>query len=570
MADDLPPGYKLDPVVVTEGGDDLPPGYTIDGPPSGGAFAAKELAPGQAQQGERRRKLMQLIEAKGEPGYGARLSDNFTLGLMRPLSGAASAVGNAIKGGPLTAGESYRAGVGAEEDYIKRAEANTNPILGGITDVVGGIASGGPGPALVRGAATVAQQAPSKAAKVAQWLMGSTGSGAIEGAARNAEDAGSAGIGAGVGGVLGKASTLIGEPIKKAGSYVVDALQSRMSSGAAKTAVSEAERMGGSAAVKEAGGKIYDRLDKAGIRFNDRQTQPFIGNVVQRLTDVGFNPNMQKQLIPVIGEIGASGRSGATWTQLQNMRTQIGKLKASNDDNLRRVAGELGDELDNFIRTTKPTMPARSVQAGVNPAKEVEEARDLWHRGQLAEKAEYLAEKGSLVTNDTAKKVQQNFSGEVDKVKDPDRFSRFQNRPELVEQMEKIAAGDPAKTSAAKEVNRWSNNLLGYGTIGSAGGLAAIGSGINDPMGVGEKASGAGLLAMAAGLAGKKGSGAIRDMVAEKGTERVNTLIRNIVTGSADKPKIMNMPREALARVLAEEQLKRGTARYSSNWYDKE
>jgi hypothetical protein len=135
--------------------------------------------------------------------------------------------------------------------------------------------------------------------------------------------------------------------------------------------------------------------------------------------------------------------------------------------------------------------------------------------------------------------------------------------------MEEIAAGDPAKANAAKELNRWSNNLLGYGTIGSAGGLAALGT-LNDPYGISSTTSSAGLLAMAAGLAGKKGSGAIREQVADRGAERVNTLIRNIVTGSADQPAVKNVPREALARVLAEEQLKRGVGRYSASWYDKE
>ena len=174
-----------------------PPGreqLEFDGPQSGGAFAAKELAPGQAEQGERRRKLMQLIEAKGEPGYGARLKDNFTLGLNRPLGGVASVLG----------GGSWKAGVGAEEDYIKRAEANTNPYVGAAADVLGGLASGGPASSLVKGAGTVVQQAPSKAAKVAQWLVGSTGSGAIEGAARGSESAENAAIGAGVGAAAGK------------------------------------------------------------------------------------------------------------------------------------------------------------------------------------------------------------------------------------------------------------------------------------------------------------------------------------------------------------------------------
>ena len=135
--------------------------------------------------------------------------------------------------------------------------------------------------------------------------------------------------------------------------------------------------------------------------------------------------------------------------------------------------------------------------------------------------------------------------------------------------MKDIATGDPVAANRASELNRWSNNLLGYGSIGSAGllgGLTAFG----DPMGLSTPVSAVGGTAIGLGLLGKKGAGAMRDAVAEKGTERVNTLIRNIVTGSSDKPGALSVPREALARVLAEEQLKRGVGRYSSNWYDKE
>ena len=152
-------------------------------PQSGGAYAAKELAPGQAEQGERRRKLMELIAAKGEPGYGTRLVDNFTMGLNRPLGGVASVLG----------GGSYKAGVGAEEDYIKRAEANTNPVAGAAVDILGGVASGGPVKSLVQGAA----QAPSRLASLGRAMMGGAGSGAIEGAARNAESVPNALIGGG-------------------------------------------------------------------------------------------------------------------------------------------------------------------------------------------------------------------------------------------------------------------------------------------------------------------------------------------------------------------------------------
>jgi len=69
--------------------------------------------------------------------------------------------------------------------------------------------------------------------------------------------------------------------------------------------------------------------------------------------------------------------------------------------------------------------------------------------GTINTKAEYLAEKGTPVASYTAKKVRQNFSAEVDKVKDPDRFSRFQNNPKQVAALKGIATGDPKLSASA-------------------------------------------------------------------------------------------------------------------------
>ena len=543
MANDLPPGYTLDP---PKGGADLPAGYTLDEPPgpvSGGAYAAKELAPGQEAQGERRRKLMELLAAKGEPGYGARLADNFTFGLNRPLGGVASVLG----------GGSWKAGVGAEEDYIKRAEANTNPYLGAATDIVGGIASGGPAPAVVRGAATVAKEAPSKLAKVAQWLAGSTGTGAIEGAARNAEDVGSAAIGAGVGGA-----------VSKVGSSVVGALTDRLASKAAKE-ITDASRGGSASTLAEEGGKIYDKLDKAGISFKDTP------RLAQEMADTAkakaFNPVIHDELAPVLKQIEGLKDKPATWAELQNIRTQLSDAKASDDKRVRRMAGELGNVLDNFEKTAKPTIPARSV--GIDVAGESKEARDLWHRGSKAATAEFAEKKGMATTRDPARKLETNFGAELDRINNPKKYSPFQGDPEQKALIEKIAQGSPRLSNAAGLTDKASNALLLGGGLGAAGGLTALGT-LNDPYGVSAGASSLGLAATGAGLLGKKGAGTIRKMVAERGAARVDDLIRNIVTGSTEKAATQNVPREALARVLAVEQLKRGAGRYSSNWYDKE
>jgi len=378
--------FDAAPTAAPEGGRKL----EFDAEPqSGGAYAAKELPRDMQMRAD---ALQKLVEAKGEPGYGTRLVDNFTWGLNRPLGGAVNAIG-----GEGTAGERYRAGVGAEEDYVKRAERNTNPWLGGAVDILGGMASGGPGPALTRGAVSVAKEAPSKAAKIAQWLMGNTGSAAIEGAARNAESVENAAVGAGVGGVVGGVTG----KVVGAGAKLLPGVRG------AEKEVAEAVREGGSKGLKDEGGVLYTKLDQAGIKFKDTDTPKLVRDTVDTMRQNGFNRNVHDELTPILEDIGKLNKQPATWTQLQNIKTQISDAKASDDKRVRKMAGHLSDVLDNFVETTRPVVPPRSV--GINVRADSKEARDLWRRGSQAETAEFLAEKGMLTTPDASKKLRTSF-----------------------------------------------------------------------------------------------------------------------------------------------------------------
>jgi hypothetical protein len=545
MADDLPPGFTLDP---PKGGGDLPTGFKLDEPKSIGR-AAQDLTP---EQEYRQHLVQRKLDIEGEPGYGYRLKDNFTMGLGRPLSGLAALPGTKAPEG-ITAGEKWRAGVGAEEDYARRAEANTNPYAGAAVDILGGLATGGPGKALVQGAGNVAVKAPSFLSKVGRAMLGSAGSGAIEGAARNAESVPNALVGAGVGGTVGG---VVGG--------AAGAVTSRLPGvrGAQKE-VNEAVREGGSKGLKDEGGAIYKKLDDAGIKFKDTDTPQLVRDTVDRMKAEGFNRNIHDELTPILEDIGRYNGKPMTWTQVQNIRTQISDAKASDDKRVRRMAGHLSDVLENFVDTAKPTIPANklgTISPG-DPAK----ARDLYHRGSNAAKVEFMADKGMLTTKDATNKLRTNFGEEHNRVINPDRFSRFQNNPSQVAQIAEIAKGDPRLTGAADFLSKQGGNLLSFGTLGLAGGGGAhyFGSDYGSPIGVG------GATSLGLGLLAKGGSRQLNKTIANRGAARVDDLVRNIATGATDR-NVINTPREALAKVLAAEQLKRAGARYSSNFFDKE
>ena len=505
------------------------------------------------EQELRRENLKRLVDVQGQPGYTARLKDSATMGLMRPISGLMRGV-TGVFDPTSTFGERYRAGVGAEEDYLHLANKNTDPILGGAVDLIGGLA-GGPGKALVGSTAkTVATEAPTKLQSIGRAAMTGAGQGAIEGAARNAEDVGSALTGAAAGGAVGGAS-----------SAVLGALTNRLGRvQEAKRAVGEASREGGSEALKDAGSEIYKRLDNAGIKFSDKETPKLVQGAVQKMADKGFNPELHKELVPVLDQIGKLQGKPATWTEIQNIRTMVSDAKASPDKRVRKMAGNLGNVVDDFIETAKPTMPPRSV-GNVNVAEDAKAARDLWTRKSMAENAETLSTKGMRKASDPTAKLEKNFERYSDRIADPSKFTP-EYSPERKALIDAIVQGDPKISSTGNFLSKVGNYGLGTGLGGAAIGLGTNKLfGENDLSNAGTTGS-LGLLAAAAALKG--GGSGLRRIAAERGAARVDDLIRNIVTGSTKKAPVQNIPREALAVLMANKAAKGAAGRFGGSLTD--
>ena len=537
MADDLPPGYTLDPPAAA-GGHDLPPGYTLDEPKSGGAFAAKEIPREMEIRGE---ALKKLAEAHGTPGYLDRAVDQYTMGLIRPLSGLKTlAEGKANEwfggGKPATAGEYWRGGVGAQDEFIKQAEANTPGPAGTALELAGGLASGSGGPKIL-GRGALAGQA---------FLQG-----AIGGASRNAEDVESAAKGAAIGGTVDAAAQ-----------STLGALLDRFTRGARKE-IGVASRGGNAQQMKTDAGEIFETLKDAGIKYSPKETAPLAGAVTKRLSDAGFNPNLHREMIPVLGEIGDTQGRGMSWQQLRNMEEQIGRLKAHSDPRMRQVAGELSDEVTNFLGTAKPTMPAASVAAGVNPAADVATAKDLYTRGKHSGKIEGMAEVAAGAKDPAAatQGVFQRYSDSF--TKNPDRFNP--NTPDQRRLIDVIGAGDPTRAGLANVLDKWGNNSMGLGAAGAALGAGAGSYFGNDQYGAGS-GSLPGAAALGAGLLMKGGARGMRTMLAEKSAERVNDLLRNIATGSTEQAPGAYIPRDLLATILAKQNLAQGGGNYASSF----
>jgi hypothetical protein len=515
---------------------------------AGGVGSDTARAPGQPDLTReyeiRHQALAKLLQEHPQPGYPDRFADSASMHMIHPVLGLKGVVeGKAnewFRGAPpATVGEYWRGNVGASKDLIRQAEANTPGPKGTAVDIAGAVATGRGGPKIL----TKGGQA-----------MHAFGQGVIGGAADNPEDTASATKGG-----------LIGGAVNAVTSTTLNALLDRFTRGARKE-IGVASRGGNSQQMLQEGSDIFTKLDNAGIHYKPKDITPLVGNAVQRLADVGFNANMQKQLTPAISEIGAFAGKPTTWTQLRNMQSQVAKLKASPDTNLRRVAGELDDEINQFVQTAKPTMPAASVAAGVNPAADVEEAKRLWATGKYSGKMEGMAEAAAGAANpaEATSGVFKRYSDAF--VKNPDKYRP--GTPEQWRLMDVIGAGDPKTSGLAKGLDRWGGSLARYGAAGTAAGVGLpylIG---NDPGGAGGVSSTAGGTLLMAGLLSKYGARGLRTMIAERGAERVNDLLRNIATGKTAPDPNAYVPRDALARIIAKQDVAQGLGNYATGFVD--
>ena len=531
---------EFDPDAFLKGPAPEAPAFDPDAflaqPKSGGAFAAKELTP---EQNVRYAALQKLLVKP----YGAedQAVDAYTMGMPRVLNGLTTMVEGKAKdlfgaGQNASAGDYYRGGYGAQDEYFKRS-ADEMGTKGKIAGLVGSLASGSRGLGMM-GKGEQALQA--------------FGQGAVQGAATHGEDWGSAAKGA------------VKEGILNAGSnWLFNGLLDRFGRVAgARKDLATASRQGSAQSVENNAGVIYDRLDNAGIHFAPKETASLAPNVAARLSKEGFNPNMHSELIPALGEIGGATGQPTTWKQLQNIKTQISDLKGSDDPRMRRIAGALDDEVEKWLHTAKPTMPASSVSAGVNPTADLAEAKSLWSKGSRAATVEAENAVGTRLAADPTRKVQENFEHYTDQfVKDRNKFNPFAAHPEQGKIMDQIVAGSPNKQAAASLASKGAKVL---GSIGLGAGATAVAAPLLG-YDTGDKGWGTAIAGLGSAAALGLGSRAFRGAAARDQSQLFDTLMRNIVTGSSKVDPAAYVPRNALATIINKQNLAQGMSNYVSS-----
>jgi hypothetical protein len=529
MADDLPPGYTLD-APAAGGGGDLPPGYKLDEPPV-------------SREREIQAEVLKKLNVK-KPGYEDRFVDQYTLGIPGPLKGLTTMIeGKANEwfgdGKPATAGEYYRGGYNAQRDYFDQAVKNTPGPAGTAVDIAGAVGSGLGTSSKILGKGTQA--------------IGAGIQGAIGGASRNADDWGKAAKGGAVGGTVDAGA-----------SWMLGGLLDRFTRGAKKD-IGIASRGGNAQTLEREGSELFTKLDNAGIHFSGTET-PALANKVNAVTSGPLPASVRGEINETVQDLNRRVQNGAmTYGDVRAIQTEISKLRANPNPDVRRVAGDMANAVDDFFHSAKPTMPSSSVGT-VSPG-DLDAAKSLWARASKASQVEHAAQKGTgTAIDETAatRKVAKNFETIVDKARSGKGYSPYANNAEQMRLMDKIVESGPT-ASKAEALNRKANIGLATGAT-AAGGMA-----LSPMLGLDTGTTGSHLgwtgtaLTLAAAL-GAKGRGSQLASAASRGsTEGVNDLMRHIVTGSVDKTGAY-VPRDALAKILAAQDLARGGGNYVSSY----
>lgn len=504
----------------------------------------------------------QLIS--GEPGYTQRLKDSATLGLMRPLGGLMRGV-SGVFDPTSTFGERYRAGVGAEEDYAKRAVENTPGVGGVLTDIAGGAGAVGSGRiaaagtqlanAAATGRAINPAIAPATAqaagrAELGKAIAQGVGTGAVEGAARNAEDVGSAVTGGVIGGAIGGGTAAAVGAASKLFPAVRGAEEEarKVNQGKSPDELRKIAKDG------------YQLLDNAGIAYGQPQTATLKAGIDNLKATNQYNPIAHSKISDYVDQLDklAQQPQGAKFSELHNLRSALAKEARGQDVSTREAASKVVKEIDNLVQGSKPASnPNNEDIQNIYPL-----ASKMWRSAALADDVNWVAGKAARkasskagVNPDEANRAA--FRAVEEKVSRPGAYDPYTDDQRKL--LSKIVQGDPRQNAYRAIGGALSSPEARLGGIGAGLGGVLLHSGF-DPM-TAALGSGAGLVGSAALRAAGKG---FSSAAASRGAENIDQLIRSITTGS---PKSPNLPpsREALAVLLAKQAAQRGGAAYGAS-----
>jgi hypothetical protein len=461
--------------------------------------------------------------AGGKAGLKDIASDSFAASLQRPVGGALSAAMGGLFGSDPGSSftERYKASVENENERMARAEKEQ-----GLLGTAVGVGASLPMAYATGGGA---------AATVPKLIRQGATLGAASGAAQHAESTESAVKGALEGGAEGGAAAGV---IGTAG---------KMLPGARRSAAAEAQAARGKApdVLKDEAQVFYKEMDKGGIAYGQPQTATLKQGLDDLVANNKFDPDAHPTLKGWFNKLDtlATQPQGATLTKLQTLRSAIAEeaRKPSPDAaSTRKAAGEILSKIDDLVHGSAPAVNPNNLDVK-NLHKE---ASTKWRAAALADDIDWREGKAAnkvAVSPGTSPDAANRgaFKAVEDRVNKTGTYNPYSEEQRAL--LSRIVKGD-----TGQNVLRGVGRAADSPTTRILGGLAAGAAGLHS---LGPLGTGAGFAASQ----GLHGIGALADrLAAAKGQKNIDSLLRNITTGSSAKPAYgAATSRKDLAEILA-------------------
>lgn len=228
----------------------------------------------------------------------------------------------------------------------------------------------------------------------------------------------------------------------------------------------------------------YSELDNSGVVFSGSAYDRLLSSLKNRLADAGYKETTAESAITsILNKMGKFSGKNQTWSELDRVRSDIGKsLIKSNDENVRRLGREMADEIDEFVDNVSPRDLVISVgpsgTAKTGDVKKLlatrDQARNLWGQVSRSEEMSELLRQAKLeagATDITLDQAIRNKFLNLAKAQDGRKLKRFS--PEEQQFILEVSQGGDftrllSEFSDALKFNRG----LGGGLYLGVGGLA--------------------------------------------------------------------------------------------------
>jgi hypothetical protein len=228
----------------------------------------------------------------------------------------------------------------------------------------------------------------------------------------------------------------------------------------------------------------YSELDNSGVVFSGSAYDRLLSSLKNRLADAGYKETTAESAITsILNKMGKFSGKNQTWSELDRVRSDIGKsLIKSNDENVRRLGREMADEIDEFVDNVSPRDLVISVGPGgtakTGDVKRLlaarDQARNLWGQVSRSEEMSELLRQAKLeagATDITLDQAIRNKFLNLAKAQDGRKLKRFS--PEEQQFILEVSQGGDftrllSEFSDALKFNRG----LGGGLYLGVGGLA--------------------------------------------------------------------------------------------------